>query len=119
MIDVCRNGCRSLTYEAPSNEVLEALGVLVRYVTVHEEPLPAQGATPWLPLPPVVAAAPSPAAGRQGWRPPPRLGAAGAPAAQVPHCSLRPCAPRRHTRVRHALVRLLPAPTLADLSGVT
>jgi hypothetical protein len=78
--------------------VLEALAVLVRYVTVYEDTpssaaagghtpqqqlLPAQGGAQWLPLPPVAAAPPVAATGRQGWRPPPRLGAAGSPAAQV------------------------------------
>lgn len=90
--------CRSLTYEAPSNELLEALTVLVRYATVFDDPSaagggggpvaaaaalrPAQGVAAWLPLPPVASAPPG-AAGKQSWRPPPRLGAAGSPSAQV------------------------------------
>ncbi len=75
--------------------------MLVRHATVEDDdpavsaaasgggrhaPRPAQGAAAWLPLPPVAAAPPG-TASRAGWRPPPRLGAAGAPAAQVRHCS--------------------------------
>jgi hypothetical protein len=48
---------RSTTYEPPSEDLLEALGELVKYVTCADDgsgaPQPAQGAASWLPLAPV------------------------------------------------------------------
>jgi hypothetical protein len=50
----------STTYEPPSEDLLEALGEVIRYVTVNDgtvtatkRRLPAQGGSPWLPLSPV------------------------------------------------------------------
>jgi hypothetical protein len=84
-----------VTYDPASEDLLEALTVLARYVAVIEQPgdraqpvRSAQaGSATWLPLTPVQpAAGPQLRAGGPAHTAPARLGAAGGPAAQA--CSL-------------------------------
>lgn len=81
------NSLRSLSYEAPSDETLEALALLVRHAVVSDgsgsgPPSPAQVASPWLPQPPVVVSPPH-LTGITPRLPPAILGAAGSSSAQA------------------------------------